>query len=305
MRKSSRHPVFSFLLLLTAVLYFGMSLTPAVADVPPLTSRVNDYAAMLSKDTIRSLEDQLENFERSDSTQIAILTIDSLQGDSIEDFSIRVAEAWKLGRKEHDNGALLIISKNDRKIRIEVGYGLEGRLTDLLAGRIIDNIISPAFKQGQFDQGVQDGVQAMISATQGEYVGDGTAASGTAVSGSQTSSGDIGLSFKDVMVFLTIIIGFFTCKKLLGLHVTITAIVGVFIVPILGIIFTGNGGTGFIVLLAIAGFLLGALVGFLSPAQKGFFSGGGGDGSGSSSSSGGGFSGGGGGFGGGGSSGDW
>ncbi len=283
-------------------------MTLSAADVPPLKSRVNDYAAMFSKDTIQSLENQLETYERSDSTQIAVLTITSLQGDSLEDFSIRVADDWKIGRKGYDNGALLIISKNDRKIRIEVGYGLEGSLTDLLAGRIVDTIISPAFKQGQFDKGVQDGVQAMIRATQGEFTGDGTAESGIIVADSQTASGGTGLSFKEFIVFLTIIIVIFISTKILGGHITIAAFAGVLIVPILGIIFTGNGGTGFLGLLAIAGFLLGALVGFLSPAKKVFSSHGGGDGGeggGSSSSSGGGFSGGGGGFGGGGSSGDW
>lgn len=304
MRKIFRHPAFSFLLLLSVVLFFGTPLILSAADVPPLKSRVNDYAAMFSKDTTQSLENQLEAFERSDSTQIVVLTITSLQGDSLEDFSIRVAEAWKIGSKEHDNGALLIISKIDRKIRIEVGYGLEGRLTDLLAGRIIDTIISPAFKQGQFDKGVQDGVQAMIRVTQGEYTGDGTAVeTGTTVTASQTSSGE-GLSFKEFMVILGIIIFFFIVKKLLGTHITIAAFLGVFIIPILGIIFTGNGGKGFLMLLAIAGFFLGALVGFLSPPKKGLSSHNGG-GTGSSSSSGGGFSGGGGGFGGGGSSGGW
>ena len=138
-------------------------------DVPALKGRVNDYANMISPATVHQLDAVLGQLERTDSTQIVVLTIPSLEGDSIEDFSIRVADKWKIGQKGKDNGAILIISKNDRKIRIESGYGLEGSLTDLISGRIIRNVIVPYFKRGDFDTGISSGVLAMIQAVKGEY----------------------------------------------------------------------------------------------------------------------------------------
>lgn len=140
--------------------------------VPPLESRVNDRAGMLSAGTVRQLETALAELERTDGTQIAVLTVPSLEGESIETLSLRVAEAWRIGQKGRDNGAILIIARNDRKVRIEVGYGLEGQLTDLVAGRIIRNVIVPRFKAGQFDQGVIDGVSAMTAAVQGAYTAE-------------------------------------------------------------------------------------------------------------------------------------
>ena len=143
-------------------------------EVPPLEGRVNDYAHMLSPQTRAQLDSYLADLERTDGTQIVVLTVPSLQGDSMEDFSIHVAEKWGIGQKKNDNGAILLIAKNDRKIRIEVGYGLEGRLTDLMSGRIIRNVIAPQFKMGRFDQGVVDGVAAMVATVKGEYKATGT-----------------------------------------------------------------------------------------------------------------------------------
>jgi uncharacterized protein len=131
--------------------------------------RVNDYAQMLSPSTERQIEAALRELERTDSTQIVVLTVPSLEGDSLEEFSIRVAEQWKIGQKGLDNGAVLLVSKNDRKMRIEVGYGLEGKMTDLVAGRIIRDVIGPRFRAGEFDQGMIEAVQAMIQVTRGEY----------------------------------------------------------------------------------------------------------------------------------------
>nr|WP_286182003.1 TPM domain-containing protein [Desulfovibrio sp. Huiquan2017] len=138
-------------------------------DVPPYTTRVNDLAKMMSPRTRQTLEDRLADLERTDSTQVTVLTVPSLKGEAIEDFSIRVADAWKVGQKGFDNGVILLVSKADRKIRIEVGYGLEGRLTDVLAGQIIDNIITPQFKAGRFDRGFLDGVTAISGAVRGEF----------------------------------------------------------------------------------------------------------------------------------------
>lgn len=141
-------------------------------DVPSYRSYVNDYGNMISPQMENRLEQYLASFDRSDSTQVAILTIPSLEGETLEDFSIRVVGQWKVGQQGRDNGILLLVSKADRKIRIEVGYGLEGVLTDLLSGRIIDAVITPYFKTGQLDQGFEAGVAAIIQATRGEFKAD-------------------------------------------------------------------------------------------------------------------------------------
>jgi len=155
--------------LFVAILLFVPLRTLNAIPVPALTTRVNDYANMLSPQAKAEIEAKLQQLEAAESTQIAILTVPSLEGDPIEDFSIKVAEAWKIGHKGSDNGVLLIVSQADRKVRIEVGYGLEGKLTDLLAGRIIRNELAPAFKAGQIDVGFVRTVDALIAAVHGEY----------------------------------------------------------------------------------------------------------------------------------------
>ena len=129
----------------------------------------NDFADMISPAVERQLEPELAELEKTDSTQVAVLTIPSLEGDSLEEFSMRAAEAWKVGQEKADNGVILLVSKNDRKIRIEVGYGLEGVLTDVLAGQIVDRIISPQFKAGDFDKGFLVGAAAITKAVRGEF----------------------------------------------------------------------------------------------------------------------------------------
>jgi len=141
----------------------------AALEVPKLTGRVNDYAAMISAPAKAEIMAKLKQFAASESTQIVILTVPSLKGDPIEDFSIKVAEAWKIGQKGSDNGVLFIVSRDDHKVRIEVGYGLEGKLTDLVAGRIVRDEVVPAFKAGQFDAGFTKGVSSIIAAAHGEY----------------------------------------------------------------------------------------------------------------------------------------
>ena len=155
--------------LLGTLLVLTLATMAAALDVPPYTTRVNDLANMISPATRQTIETRLADLETSDSTQVAVLTIPSLEGDSLEDFSIRLADAWKVGQKNFDNGVILLISKQDRKIRIEVGQGLEGRLTDVLAGQIVDNVITPQFKAGHFDQGFVDGVTAISGAVRGEF----------------------------------------------------------------------------------------------------------------------------------------
>ena len=158
-------------------------------DVPQPTGYVTDRADMISANTRLKLDQFLRQFEASDSTQITVLTIPSLEGEVLEEYALKVFDSWKPGQKNKDNGALLLIVKNDHKIRIEVGYGLEGRLTDLLSGRIIDNEIAPRFKQGDFDGGVASGVVAMAEAVRGEYKGTGKTA------GHKRKSSPFGLIF--------------------------------------------------------------------------------------------------------------
>ena len=157
--------VFPFFVLLLCCLPFAAY----GLDVPRLQGYVNDDAGMISPSAKSKIEEVLRAFEQSDSTQIVILTVPSLEGENIEEFGIRVAEAWKIGQQGKDNGVLFIVSKQERRIRIEVGRGLEGKLTDLMAGRIIDQVIKPRFKQADFDGGFITGVSALIDATRGEF----------------------------------------------------------------------------------------------------------------------------------------
>jgi len=145
------------------LLYLVFSSSALALDVPPLRGHVNDYAGLLSPGAAQELESRLADFERSDSTQIVVLTIPSLEGEDLAGFSIKVAEAWKVGQRGLDNGAILLIAKQERKVRIEVGRGLEGKLTDLVSGRIIRGELAPRFKAGDIDGGVLAGVSAIMA----------------------------------------------------------------------------------------------------------------------------------------------
>src|ERR1700689_2052885 len=142
----------------------------AAADVavPPLSGRVVDQTGTLSSGDIASLTQTLKNLEARKGSQIAVLIVPTTQPETIEQYSIRVAEAWKIGRRKIDDGALLVVAKNDRKLRIEVGYGLEGALTDVTANRIISEIITPKFKNGDFAGGISAGVDRIIGVIDGE-----------------------------------------------------------------------------------------------------------------------------------------
>ncbi len=140
----------------------------AQVAVPPLTGRVVDQTGTLSSDDIASLTQKLRDFEARKGSQIAVLIVPTTQPEEIEQYSIRVAEAWKIGRKKIDDGAILLVAKNDRKLRIEVGYGLEGALTDVTSKRIIDEIITPKFRSGDFAGGISAGVDRMIGVIDGE-----------------------------------------------------------------------------------------------------------------------------------------
>ena len=155
----------SLLAFLIALFFLG----PAAAlDVPPLKGRVNDYAGLLPRDRAGALEQRLSEFENSTGHQIVVLTVPSLEGEDIEGFGIKVGEKWKIGKKGFDNGAILIIAQKERRLRIEVGYGLEGVLPDAIANRIIQEQIIPRFRNGDFPGGIEAGIDAIMKVTQGE-----------------------------------------------------------------------------------------------------------------------------------------
>lgn len=287
-----------FQLVLAAIVLFCSCLLPydvQALDVPPYKGYVNDLAGMLAPQTAAKLESTLASFDLSDSTQVAILTIPTLAGIPIEDFSIKVVESWKVGQKGKDNGVLLLVARDDRKVRIEVGRGLEGVLTDLLCGRIIDKVLKPYFKAGRVDEGFEAGITAIIQATRGEFKSDGRRSRGAR--GSEPSA-----LFKLMFVAVVVIALLGTASRRLGMSA------GSGLLPIAAFIGFPSPVNWLFLLLLIP---VGALAGFLLPIiLAGLFRGGGvfygGGYGGGGSSVGGGFGGfGGGSFGGGGASGDW
>jgi uncharacterized protein len=138
-------------------------------EVPFLGGRVNDTADMLSFGTINELEMMLKAHEDSTTNQVVVLTIAKLEDLALEEYSIKVVETWRLGQADKDNGVLLLIARDDRKIRIEVGDGLEGVLTDAVSSSIIRREITPRFREGNFDEGVKAGVGAILAAIGGAY----------------------------------------------------------------------------------------------------------------------------------------
>ncbi|UFS70526.1 TPM domain-containing protein [Geomonas sp. RF6] len=288
------------ILLLLLCLFFSSG--AFAAEVPPLRAHVNDYASLLSPQAAQQLEDELASFEQSDSTQIAVLTIPSLEGEDIEGYSIKVVEKWQLGQKGKDNGALLLVVKNDRKMRIEAGRGLEGKLTDLVSGRIIRNEMRPAFQRGDFDGGVVAGAHAIMATVRGEY-----GAEQRDIRHGKRGANPI-FTFLVFVAVAAVFLG--AMSRLLGgvagavgLPVAVSLSFGA--LPVLALAFLG-----------VAGFVLGLILSFLfSGGGRGGFGGGfggpffgggfGGGGFGGGGFGGGGFSGGGGTFGGGGASGDW
>ncbi len=283
------------LLLFLAILFIPL-LSHAI-EVPPLHGHINDYAGMLSPETAQNLESELTAFEKTDSTQIVVLTIPSLEGENLEDFSIRVAEAWKIGQKGKDNGAILLIAKHERKIRIEVGRGLEGRLTDLVSGRIIRDEIVPRFKAGDMDGGISRGVSSIMETVKGEYRATGHETAPERRRGPPVLT--LFIFFLVACVFLGAI------SRVLG---GLAGGAGLALIAFLlfpGLAFIALAG------IAVAGFIVGLFITFLfggGGGGGGYFGGGpfwGGGYGGGSSGDGGGFAGGGGDFGGGGASGDW
>lgn len=145
----------------------GQAVALTIPDRP--AAHVNDYAGLLGAKDQSSLEADLRAFEKSESTQIVVAIFPSLDGESLEDVGIRLAEQWKIGQKDADNGVILLIFPADRKMRIEVGYGLEDRLTDAVSSSILRNEIAPHFKNGDYGQGVNAAVQSIKAAVRGAY----------------------------------------------------------------------------------------------------------------------------------------
>ena len=278
---------------------FLFTLSAHALDVPKLQGHVNDYANMISPSTKAELEKELNSFEQTDSTQIVILTIPSLEGNVLDEFSIKAAESWKIGQKGKDNGIIITVAKQEKKIRVEVGRGLEGVLTDLAAGRIVNLVIEPRFKRGDFDGGFVAGVHSLIDATRGEFKAD---------KNHLPKKKDTIHSFLTILIFGGIVLLFIgSISRIFG---GVSGAIG--LPALVHLALTPIGLIAFIILSAsglLAGLFLPKL--FSSGGHHGvggFWSGGGYYGSGSGFSGGGdfgGFSGGGGSFGGGGASGDW
>ena len=290
----------------SALVVFALLLTfalPASADVavPELTGRVVDETDTLSRSDIAALSQKLQDFESREGSQIAVLIVPTTQPETIEQFSIRVAEAWKIGRNKVDDGAILVVAKNDRHLRIEVGYGLEGALTDVTSRRIIDEIITPKFRSGDFAGGIADGVERMMRVIDGEPL--------------PVPSPTVNFGSLDDLAPLAIVTLFVS----VGIGGAFRAMLG----RLLGSLATGGiiamltwfilGSFALALALGVLGFIIGFIADLFSAITPGtgrsrggsWSSGSSGGGWSSGSSSSGGFSGGGGSFGGGGASGSW
>jgi uncharacterized protein len=254
--------------------------------VPPLKARVTDLTGTLNAGELASLEADLRAFEQKKGSQIAVLMLPSTQPETIEQYSIRVAERWKIGRVKADDGVILIIAKNDQRLRIEVGYGLEGAIPDVVAKRVIREVIAPHLLANDFYGGIRDGTQTLMKMIEGEKL--------PAPARARTSYVD---NYQTLFVVLLVVV----------------VVAGGVLKAIFGRLF-GSAATG-----VAAGFIAWALAGALGAAAiagvvaflmalmgggRGYYPGGFGGG-GLGGGGGGGFGGGGGGFGGGGASGSW
>lgn len=255
--------------------------------VPALTSHVTDLTGTLTPEQRSTLEARLQALETQKGSQIAVLLVPTTQPETIEEYSIRVVDQWKLGRKKVDDGVLLLIAKTDRKLRIEVGYGLEGALPDAIAKRIIAEDITPHLKQGDFYGGIVAGVTRIDAVVQGEAL----------PAPRQTVNGNTSIeNYLPFLIFGALISGAIL-RRILGTFpgaVVNGGLIGV-ATMVLG------GGVIFAIIFGIVAFFFALIKG----GRSGGFGSGGFGGGGGFSSGGGGFSGGGGGFGGGGASGDW
>ncbi|HEX5804224.1 MAG TPA: TPM domain-containing protein [Azospira sp.] len=301
----------------------------AAVDVPYLSGRITDNAEILSAETRQRLGERLQAHEAETGNQIAVLTVSSLDGESVEAYAEQVFNTWKLGQKGKDNGVLVLVAPSERRLRIEVGYGLEGTLTDVAASRIIRNVMTPRFKEGNFDAGVDEGVQAVIDQLGGiELAAEAAPAGGEGADGPSESffeGPELPLTERILIgAFIFGIIGLFTVLGVLTPG--IGWFIYFFLIPfwaMFPIVVVGGTGTLILLGLYLVGFPIAKLLVKRMPwyekasrdiqskgsARVGGFTIGGGSSdsswSSSSSSSSSGFSGGGGSSGGGGASGSW
>jgi uncharacterized protein len=276
-------------LLFAFLLLFSLTAKGEIA-IPPV-ARVVDTTGTLTPENRAALEQMLGEFEKRKGSQIAVLMVPTTAGEPIEQFSLRAAEKWKLGRKRVDDGALLVVAKDDRAMRIEVGYGLEGALNDATAKRIIAEVIAPRFREGDFFGGIGAGVDRMMRVIDGEPLP-------APARGAPAAHGDT-FQYLPVLLVAALVVGG-VLRAVLGRALGAAAAGGV--VGFLAWILAGTLAIGLFA--GALAFLFTLLGGF---AGRGFggYRGGGGFGGGGWSGGGGGFSGGGGGFGGGGASGRW
>ncbi|MCB5186517.1 YgcG family protein [Methylobacillus caricis] len=254
--------------------------------IPDLQHRVTDLTNTLSPEQQSALESRLAQFEQEKGSQIVVLIVPTTQPEVIEQYSLRVAEAWKLGRGKVDDGVLVLVAKDDRKMRIEVGYGLEGAVPDVIAKRIVSDVMAPAFRQGDFYTGINNALDYLTRLISGE---------GLPAPPKQGGQGTGGFGeMLPLLLFGGLILGG-VLRAIFGnfLGGSINAgLVGVAVMAL-------GGGMLFAIVLAVVAFFITLMGGLAIPG------GGYGRGFGGGSGWGGGFSGGGGGFGGGGASGDW
>jgi uncharacterized protein len=269
--------------------------------VPQLTGRVVDQTGTLSSSDVAALTQTLKDLETRKGSQVAVLIVPTTAPETIEQYSIRVAEAWKIGRRKIDDGALLVVAKDDHKLRIEVGYGLEGALTDVTARRIIDEIITPEFRTGDFAGGISAGIDRIVGVINGEPL---PAPAPEAQSFHGEDRYDI--LFNPLILFGVFAVGGIL-RAALGRLLGSVGIGGVF-----GLVaWLAVGSLMVSVIAALGAFAFAMFAGSASSIRRtggwsgGGFSGGSYSGGSSSSSDSGGFSGGGGSFGGGGASGSW
>jgi uncharacterized protein len=279
-----------------AVLFLVSFHAWAQVAVPPLTARVTDLTGTLTREQQAGLERMLQEFEARKGSQLAVLMVPTTAPEAIEQYALRVAEQWKIGRKKVDDGAILVVAKNDRALRIEVGYGLEGVLNDATASRIIREIIVPRFREGDFYGGINAGLDRMMRLIDGEPLPEPA----------RSASADAGGFVQSLPVLLVAaLIGGALLRALLGRFLGAAATGGV--VGFLA--WTLAGALAIAVLAGVLAFFFTLAGGF--GARRGHYGGiglprtGGWGGGSWGGGGGGGFRGGGGGFGGGGASGRW
>jgi len=299
LRGKARKQTFSFALACVLSLASALTALSFALDVPPLTGRVVDLARVLPPITVESLTARLKAHEETTSNQVTVLVLPSLEEEPLESFSHRVATTWKLGQKGTDNGVLFLVAMKERKIRIEVGYGLEGALTDARSAQIIRSEIVPRFRAGDAPGGVAAGVDAILKTIEGTYQASDKTAPGL-------DSDAMGQVVVAVIVGLIVGLGLMSVHRLLGpvAGTGLSVLLAPWLVPALI-----TGGVTLLLLTLISVSATGA--GGRGRGRHGgddwvwYSSRSGGWGGGSFGSGGGGFSGGGGNFGGGGASGNW